>query len=172
MEGPVFDAFRSQFAIVYGTNTSDPQAQEDLKCLALRASRWTDWADLEVPVIPDKDLSDDRIRTMNLVLFGDEITNSIIARINDQLPIRFAEEGIRAGDKIYQGDLGFVEVFPNPLNQDHYVVILGSRNTELIAKAIDVYRAMPDYAVFSADTEFSKPETYSIFGYFDGKWEL
>jgi len=74
-------------------------------------------------------------------------------------------------------EIGFIVaspygIYPNPLNTERYVVILGGRTPEALAKAAQFHRKMPDYAVFGAETDFEKPDTFPARGHFDGAWEL
>lgn len=173
LEGPVFDALKSRFAVVYGTQTDDPVMRDTLKCAGDCAAFWSDWADAEIPIFADHEIDDGKIDAFNLILVGDNRTNQIIGRINDHLPIRFTESGIASDTDVYgDGNSGLIEVYPNPLNPDKYAVIIGGSTEDILMKAASSYRDMPDYGVFSESTDFGNPETFGTFGYFDSCWEI
>ncbi|MHB1000615.1 MAG: carboxylesterase family protein [Armatimonadota bacterium] len=172
LEGPVFDAFSSKFAIVYGTQTDNEELRDSLRCAGECAAYWSDWADIDIPIFADHEIDDDVISVYNLLLIGDDRTNSLISRVNDKLPVRFSEGGITVRNTELSGELGIIEVYPNPLNMDRYIVLIGSRSPEVLMKAVKSYRDMPDFGVISMRTEISKPQTFEAYGYFNGKWEL
>lgn len=172
LEGPVFDAFKSRFAVVYGTQTNDPEMRDALRCAGDCSAFWSDWADTEIPIYADSEIDDEIINSFNLILVGDNKTNLLINRINEQLPIRFSESGIVADTETFEEGSGLIEVYPNPLNQEKYVVIVGGSTEEILMKASSSYKDMPDYGVFSASTDFGKIETFAAFGYFNSCWEI
>ena len=173
LEGPIFDAFKSRFAVAYGTQTDDPEMRDALRCAGDCAAFWSDWADAEIPIFADHEINEEIINTFNLILVGDNRTNLVISRINDKLPIRFSESEIVSDvDVLGDGNSGLIEVYPNPLNPDKYAVIIGGSTEDILMKAASTYRDMPDYGVFSESTDFGKPETFAAFGYFNSCWEM
>ena len=165
LEGPVFDAFRSRYAVVYGTGEEDRALLEGIRSAADRSAAISEWADVEIPVLADHQVGDAEISSMNLVLVGDDRSNSIIRRINDGLPVRFTSDGVISGREKFPADAGFVEVYPNPFYAERYVVVLGGRTPEILKKAAEIYRCVPDYAVFDGETSLAE-------GYFDEGWEM
>ncbi|MCH9793553.1 MAG: hydrolase, partial [Planctomycetes bacterium] len=78
----------------------------------------------KVPVINDHEVSDKIIADKNLILFGDPGSNSLIAKIVEDLPIQWAKDQITVNGKNYETqNHGVVLIYPNPLNPARYVVI-------------------------------------------------
>lgn len=172
LEGPVYDALKSKNVIVYGANTDDSEYRNILQCTADFAVFWTDWGDIETQSLADYEVNDEIIANYNLILLGNADNNSILGKINDQLPVRFTNNGVSVVDEEHTGDLGFVLVYPNPLNTEKYVVVLGGNTEDMLVKASTMYRNMPDCVVFSPETDFLKPETFITYGYFDENWGI
>lgn len=67
----------------------------------------------------------------NLILIGGHIVNKVTERVNDKLPLRFTEEGIRSGisHELYPADeCGLVVKTRNPFNADKSIlVVAGNR---------------------------------------------
>jgi hypothetical protein len=127
---------------------------------------------VETPVLADYEVDDDILSNYNLLLLGNSQVNSIIARVNDRLPIRFDGTDICVNGRKCGSELGFIEVYPNPLNSNRYIVMLCGNTEDILVRMITTYRNMPDYGVFTLETDFSKPETFAAYGYFDECWRL
>src|SRR5205823_13648629 len=72
----------------------------------------------EVPVKDDRDVTAADWREANLILFGDPGSNSILAKIAAQLPLRWNREGVEAAGRSYGPDRIPVVIYPNPLSPD------------------------------------------------------
>ena len=120
---------------------------------------------------PDSAATADDIANDNLVLFGDPASNSIIARIADQLPIKWTKESIVVGDKTYTAsDHIPVLIYPNPLNPQRYVVI----NTGLVSGNFNSGGGYGDYAVLKLNQPDKGPVATEVAdgGVFDESWQL
>ena len=72
----------------------------------------------------DSAITDDDIKNSNLILWGDPSSNRLLARIADQLPIKWSEKEINVGDQTYDATKNVPAfIYPNPLNPSRYVVI-------------------------------------------------
>ena len=101
------------------------------------AAEWDAFADGFPRIATDTELTDDQIRRYNLVLFGTPETNSILARIADQLPIKITGQGFAVGDKTFSGaEIGLVMCYPNPLAPDHYVATTAALSTAAASPSI------------------------------------
>ncbi len=126
MADTIIDAFTEPYLLVVGSQ--DPS----LRQLALDTMKAIQNGGLSKPVdlSPIVVLADDKVgpaqmKAKNLILFGDERTNSIIARINAKLPIRLAEGRIISGERTFSyPDQGLMMVYPNPLAPGRKVVIV------------------------------------------------
>jgi len=137
--------------------------------------------------VTDTSITEDDIARSNLILFGTADSNSIIAAINDLLPIRIRRDRIAAGANVYEGDnYGLYMIFPNPLNPQRYVVI--SHGTFPGWAATDVRWLeilWPDYVVFDMNVvprqaggdpyggqTVYHPDAWVEAGFFDQYWRL
>ncbi|HID05640.1 MAG TPA: hypothetical protein EYP10_00680, partial [Armatimonadetes bacterium] len=149
------------------------------------AEHWRRWAKGNAIVKRDVDITSQDIRTANLILVGNVHNNCIIQRINGFLPIRFAvnepavvmSNGVRvAGD-----DVGIKMLYPNPLNPNRLIVIMGGTTWK---GTVDVMRRFGnwfdwglldhrnwfDFGIFDSRTR--DPETFIAVGFFDQDWQL
>jgi len=185
IEGPIEDAFRRPFILVYGTGEADKALADCSKAQAERFAR--NWAKRYVKacaIKADRDISASDIANNNLVLYGAPWVNSIYSRIADQLPISVTRDGISlkgvTGKGDYSGnDIGVRFVYPNSLATNRYVVINAS-STVAGLEGIDFRfenwfdwipydnRAWYDFCVF--DNLTVSPETFLESGLFDRFW--
>ena len=65
------------------------------------------------------------MQNANLILFGNELNNAIIARINSKLPIQLDHGKIISGERTFSyPDQGLMMVYPNPLAPARKVVVV------------------------------------------------
>jgi dienelactone hydrolase len=173
LQGPLNDAFLDAFLCVAPTGTANhsaaaDQAAQELDRFARMFAR--DFCG-EARIKEDRALTAADIAQNNLVLFGDPGSNQVIARIADQLPIKWTKERIEVGGKSYSAaDHLPVLIYPNPLNPRRYVVI----NAGLSAQGNRGPAGYGDYAVLKLhrlpDGKLA-PETVDE-GVFDESWQL
>jgi hypothetical protein len=154
------------------------------------------------PIRFDAQITDEDVRTRNLILWGNDKTNSVIARINAKLPVRLDGHKVIAGDRVYDyDDVALAMVYPNPLNPERYVLI-HSGNTWMAQSDVWIrqmsddqaketinyfrigggYPTLPDYFIFRQNrvglTHFYNPSyrklNVSVLegGFFDAHWRL
>jgi hypothetical protein len=162
---------------VIGTRGKGPVADET-RAAAAQAARvlardWMIRVNGIVSIKNDSSVTDDDISSRNLVLFGNANTNSIIGRINNQLPIKFASGGIVVGQRTFGGDAGVIMIAPNPLNQAKYVVMVGGSSASSYQAAGRMCVAdLPDYVVFDSSAFSGKKLTFLAGGFFDKSWRV
>jgi pimeloyl-ACP methyl ester carboxylesterase len=176
--GPVIDAFNQPFLFVVGT-VGGKSGSVELLGAARRsaeaiAREWMQRAAGIVEIKRDIDVTPDDIATRNLVLFGSASSNSLIAQINEELPIRFAGTSIWAGGRIITGeDLGLIMAVPNPLNQRRYAVIVGGTTPRSFETAGRLRLTdLPDYVIFDRKALAGNQVAYLSGGFFDKYWRL
>ena len=68
----------------------------------------------------------------NLILAGGPKVNTLVAEINDRLPIRYtrdcAEVYSTVSSKAYSGNIGVIELVKNPFNSGKFLLIVGGLN--------------------------------------------
>jgi predicted esterase len=150
---------------VYGTQGSAGEnraARETAERLAAQPRT----VDITFPVKADTAITAEDIERASLILLGTPASNAVLARIEDQLPVRFGDDGITLGGKTYDGeDRLVVLVYPNPLRPDRYVVILGATSPGAYDGVHGLGWGHPDYSIRDAKGEAI------VEGNFDIAWQ-
>ena len=179
LQGPIDDAFMEPFVCVTGTGTPWSRKHEmwAQASLNLFEQEYDKWLRAEVPVMTDRDVTDEVIKDHNLILFGDPGSNSLLKRVVPGLPVKWTADEFEINGKSYSSDEhGLVLIYPNPLNPRRYVV-LNSGHTlhEKDFKASNswLFPKLGDVAVLRIDTENkgSEPEVEWA-TLFDSHWRL
>ncbi|MFK7778702.1 MAG: prolyl oligopeptidase family serine peptidase [Gimesia sp.] len=126
LQGPIDDAFTLPFVCVKGTGK--PWKKElnewSQSVLTLFEKEFDKWLRAKVPTINDHEVNDKIIADKNLILFGDPGSNSLIAKVIEDLPVQWDKDQITVNGKSYDTqNHGVVLIYPNPLNPARYVVI-------------------------------------------------
>jgi fermentation-respiration switch protein FrsA (DUF1100 family) len=176
--GPVSDAFNTPFLFVIGTAGGERDAGA-LRRAAHRAAEalardWMARANGIVRLKRDSEVTTHDIASNNLILFGNARINSLIAQINDDLPIRFTADGFTTGGQIKRGDdLGLVLAVPNPLNLQRYAVIVGGHTPQSFEAAARLrFAELPDYVIFDRSVFAGEEPAFVAAGFFDKFWRL
>ena len=132
LQGPIDDAFTGAFVCITGTGKPVSKSHQDWSDWTLNRfkSEYDKWLRAEVPVIDDttatkrlQDEDSDLLRK-NLILFGDPSSNSIMAKVIKDLPVKWNGVTFTVNGKDYDAaNHGLSLIFPNPLNQNRYVVL-------------------------------------------------
>ncbi|MCC7494674.1 MAG: NPCBM/NEW2 domain-containing protein [Fimbriimonadaceae bacterium] len=182
--GPLEHAFMSRFLLVCGT-TGDRRTNEvNRRMTEQLAEKWRRWGrEQRARVKLDRDVTAQDIADSNLVCFGGPDSNSVVAQINDRLPVRFEGDAVVAGAQRFRGrDVGLKLCYPNPLNPQRYVCVLAGVTWEgtydingrfgnFFDWGVFDDRNYFDFLIFDAQTS-QEPETAVLFGYFDPDWSL
>lgn len=179
MQGPIDDAFCERFVIVL---PSRPARHG-------RVQRWIDretsylkerWARLmrgDVQIVMDRDLTDDQIKTCNLICFGDFSSNRFLHKISDRIPLEWTRETLRVGDQTFD-PAKHVPVFcyPNPLNPNRYVVANSGLTFRKFSNTSNSRQIamLPDWAVLdvTAKDDSIYAGRIAAQGFFDESWKL
>lgn len=172
--GPMFDAYNSEFIIVYGTQGGDPEEIEVNRDVALlSAVKWDTWAHGDCEIKRDTEISPEDMEYAHLILIGSPESNAILARIDDKLSIRLEGESVLMGDKRFTGEhVGLNLIYPDPLNPDRYVLVRAGvnwRGTKVVPR---LERRPPDYVVFDGEYEKMGWASFNAARFFDGRWKL
>jgi len=110
------------------------------------------------------------IADYNLILFGDPGSNSVIARVIGQLPIRWSKTEITVGtQKFAAADHIPAVIYPNPANPKRYVVINSGHtfgDADFRGTNAWLYPRLGDYSVLTATGDVA------LSGFFDEQWWL
>jgi hypothetical protein len=181
LQGPIDDAFLDRFIIVKPTR--DPMHERTGAWAAAECDRAIrDWRTVfrGEPLV-DTDFEMEEYGRSNLVLFGDPSSNRLLADMlkhwPDKLPVKWSDGKLVMGDKTYPADSHMpVLIFPNPLNQNRYVVLnsgITFREGNTVSNALQVPK-LPDYAIIdvTAPADPGAPGKVVDAGFFGEKWEL
>jgi enterochelin esterase-like enzyme len=176
--GRVSDAFNRPFLLVVGTQGAGARS-EALNMAANRAAErlareWMMRAEGIANIKRDVDVTSDDLAMRNLILFGNADTNAVIAKINNQLPLRFNGSGVSAdGKKILGEDLGIVLIAPNPLQTNRYVVVVGGTTPNSFETAARLnFNELPDFVIFDKRTLAGEKQDFLGGGFFNKFWKL
>ncbi len=179
LQGPIDDAFMDSFLFVTPTGTPlNPQIGAWVEAEKTHAIvHWRQQYRGEARTKTDSEISTEDIANHNLVLWGDPSSNKILAKIADQLPIKWTSTGILVGNKSYSADKHVpVLIFPNPLNPKRYVVLNSGftfREYDYLNNARQVPK-LPDYAIVDTSQPITSraPGGIADAGFFNESWEL
>jgi hypothetical protein len=179
LQGPIDDAFLEAFIMVKpsGRPMNSKTADWAEKEMKHAIDHWRKQFRGDAPVKSDTEIRDADIANNNLVLWGDPMSNSVLAKIADKLPIKWTERGITVGEETYAaGSHVPVLIYPNPLNPKKYVVLNSGftfREYDQLNNARQVPK-LPDYAVIDITTPPNSryPGKVVRAGFFGEKWEL
>ena len=172
LQGPVDDAFVDPFLCVRPTGTPwNPVSREwSAKTLEVFSANFAKWLRGDVRVKDDARVEASDIADYNLILFGDPGSNSVIAKVIGQLPIRWSKTDITIGKHTFgASDHVPVMVYPNPLNPRRYVVINSGHTfgeDDFRGTNAWLYPRLGDYSVLTAAGDVA------LSGFFDEQWRL
>ena len=176
--GPAADAFTRPFIFIVGTRAKNGNDAKMIlasrRAAQFQRREWMVRADGRVEIKLDSEVTPQDIATYNLVLFGNSTVNSLIARINGRVPVNFSGQGIGAGRKRFAGvGTGAVLTFPNPLNRDRFVVILGGLDPKSMETAGRLrLNELPDYVIFDKNALAGERVRFVAAGFLDKYWRL
>ena len=182
LQGPIDDAFTAPFLCVRGTGTPWNRAVHDhaIGSLDRFAEEWPRYFRGDLPVKEDTAVTDDDIRTKNLILFGDPGSNALIADALPRLPMEWTRETLCLGGEEYSapGHMPAV-IVPNPLPgaDDHYLVVNSGhtfRGADLGAFNYLLFPRWGDWAVVEVAPRDRAgepgPDRVLKAGFFDEQW--
>ena len=178
LSGPLWDIYSSSSLLVYGTKSSDKSMTEAAKKCAesFADPKWME--PVTFKIVPYTDVTKSDIEMNNLVLFGSEQSNELLAKIKDALPIRIDGNIVRLTNEQYKAEnIGYVLIYPNPLNHDKYVAVFAAstpRTLNCFDSIWPAFNSMPreiDFGVFEfLDRE--KNVKWLRKGLFSSKWKF
>ena len=177
--GPLTDAYFGSMIHVYGTQNADHT--DALRSAAEQGSRgWPLWLwNFRQPVVADTDVTSEMMRSATVVLYGSDGDNSVLERIESQLPIRIERDAVVVGEQRFAGrDVGVRFIYPNPLAPDSYVMVQGAVQPSGVVAGRNLPDFLPDYLVYDGRTTRNRarlvtgPNRALAMGYFDRHWQL
>ena len=179
LQGPVDDAFWDRFVMV--TPTGEAMHADAAKWVASESRRAiTEWRRQfrgEAIVRKDTEITGADIASSNLVLWGDPLSNSVLGKIADKLPVQWTREAVVVGGQRFPAAThAAILIYPNPLNPSKYVVLnsgLTFREAHYLTNSQQTPK-LPDYAVVDITTPPGdrQPGKIVLGGFFGERWEL
>jgi hypothetical protein len=178
LQGPIDDAFMSAFIVVKPTGTSrnklfDRWSKSEMERFIIQ---WRRQFRGDVIVKNDFEITTADLSS-NLIIFGDQESNSFLARINNKLPIKWNAARIAVGNNTYSSkDHALIMIYPNPLNHKKYVVLNSGftfREESFLNNAKQI-AMLPDWVIVDLNTPPGPvhPGMISHAGFFGERWEL
>jgi hypothetical protein len=177
LTGPIDDAFMSEFLFVSpsGFALNDRVGAWASGELTSAVKMWRDIFRGDVPAKKDTEVTDDDIKSNNLILWGDPYSNRVLRRVLRGLPIKWTKTTLDFRGKSYDAEhYAPILIFPNPLNPKRYVVInsgIDFRNDAYGSNALQTPK-LPDWAIIDLDTPTTPrwPGKVAAAGFFDERW--
>lgn len=187
LAGPIDDAFTTKFVCVQGTGRPWNANVQKYADASLRRFAW-EWHRYfrgELPTKDDRDVTDEDVRTSNLILFGDPGSNSYLKKIVARLPARWTEtELVVDGQNYTAADHTPAFICPSPdagPGAGRYVVINSGhtfREAELAKLNYLLFPRWGDWAVVKVGDRYpengSEPFTDDVVkaGFFNEDWQF
>ena len=179
LQGPIDDAFMDSFLMVRpsGQPLNDVVGAWTDAELRHALDHWRRQFRGDARAKNDTEVTDEDIASSNLVLWGDPSSNSLLAKIASQLPIRWDAKGVYTPEANYPADRYVpVLVYPNPLNPKRYVVVNSGftfREYDYLNNARQVPK-LPDWAIVDLSVPISSraPGGIANAGFFGEQWEF
>lgn len=127
--GSIADAFADRFLVVIGTGgDGNDRAAIQRICDDVQNS-WKSSQFGTCRVCKDNDFDEKEEIDSNLILVGNEITNSVWRKLGGNLALMAEEDKIQIKQRVWTGrKLSAEMVLANPLNPKHQIVLIGSKN--------------------------------------------
>jgi len=177
--GPIDDAFYDRFIFVRPTGAAQNSRVDAWAKVELERAiaEWRRVFRGDAIVKNDKDLTEEDIKSANLVLWGDPGSNSVLAKVLPKLPLKWTKETVALGS--HQLDAAHhapVLIHPNPLNPNRYVVLNSSFTFRMGARTSNSMQTpkLPDWALVDLRTppDDTTPGLIYDAGFFDEYWQL
>ena len=180
LQGPIDDAFMDSFLCVRPTGM--PWHEEHAAWAEWTLERFSrefdKWLRGQVPLVNDTQVTPEQMAEQNLILFGDPGSNAVLAKVIDQLPVKWTKtELVVAGQTYDPAAHAVVLIFPNPLAPHRYVVVNSGHTfheAEFKASNATLYPRLGDMAVLKFERQANGRYVESVLqaDVFDSSWEL
>jgi hypothetical protein len=167
IEGPVNDVFSGRFILIKGTANNKSKLDVAGK-LFTDSWKYNFFGDCLVK--EDQNLNINDITNSNLILLGDMLPGTLAYSILSKLPVHKSAGSIIIANKVFSGTaLNYSLVYPNPLNNKRYVLIINTNSKSFLAEQLEnlPLKGWYDYQVWNYNSEDEIAH-----GYFDKNWQL
>ncbi|OYP35246.1 hypothetical protein CGZ80_12170 [Rhodopirellula sp. MGV] len=179
MQGPIDDALMDSFLFVLPSKSSkDKTFQQWAESEAQHAMvHWRKHFRGDIRVVHDNEVTKDMIMRHHLIAFGDPDSNSLLARLQDGLPMRWENDAIVLGDHRYpRSSHAGILIYPNPSNPDKYIVANSGftfREYDYLNNARQTPK-LPDWAIvdITEGATTRAPGKVIDAGFFNESWQV
>ncbi|MCA9077304.1 MAG: hypothetical protein KDA93_19920 [Planctomycetaceae bacterium] len=179
ISGPIDDAFMDSFLFVTPSGECRNAAVEEWTRSEFEhaVTHWRQQMRGDARVKVDADITEEDIAKHNLILWGDPASNSVMARVIQDLPIQWTASEVIVGERRFDAAYHApILIFPNPLNPQKYVVLNSSftyREYDYLNNARQTPK-LPDWAVVDlrVPSDSRWPGKIVDADFFNEKWEL
>lgn len=171
-------AYFSPFMLIYGTIGDSLSSRNNFAQARMQSYVWWYRANGYVEILPDTEVTSDIIKDYNLVVFGNAETNSVLKWINHKLPVRVERESIIINNqRLIQKNLCLIEIYPNPLNSEKYVLVYSATSAEAeklmgFFMPLHTGAGLPDYIVYDKSVLVYGWGGVIAAGFFDREWKF
>lgn len=176
--GPIKRAYFSPFLFVYGTRGDSLSTERNLHQARLQSYTWWMRANGLVEVVPDTEVTEEMVEKYNLILFGNNETNSYVKEINYKLPIHMEYGHIFLDkEKIAPDSLCLIEIYPNPHNRERFVLLYSASNQDMerftgLFSTLYSSAGLPDFIVWDKTALNYGWAGVVAAGFFDQNWRI
>jgi len=166
--GPLNDFSNTPYAVVVGTQSSDPAMNEACRQIANDyVARWQKAQHCSPRVFVDTEVTDKDIAQYSLYLIGGADANAVTAKLAKQLPLQVDKSGITMWGRSFAtaDDAAYKVILPNPRNPERYVRLSGAATAAGMTALSDIPDDVYDFGIVDAATK----EPIAC-GVFDAHW--
>ncbi len=136
LNGPILDVFKDPYVVIWGSRSKSSKLSAENEKIAQLLSNGG-------PCFSDSKFPAEVIDSHNIVLVGTSESNSLLEKIAKQLPVQIEADQIIANNKKYNNEnMGYILVYPNPMNINKYVAVFSATSTEAISQIPKAYYDM------------------------------
>lgn len=177
--GPIDDAFMSSFMFVRPTKTArHPEVDKWTKSEMNRAvEQWRRHFRGDVRIKDDTEVTAEDMANHHLIVWGDTQSNTLLAQMQEKLPITWDEKEIVAGTaKHAAATHALTMVYPNPLQPTKYVVLNSGFTFREFAQLNNARQVamLPDWAIIDLSTPADAvwPGKVVSADFFNEEWQV
>lgn len=122
LQGPIADAFASEFLLVYGDEEDFYLAQAEADAIR-NPSASRECLAGDFPFKSAAEVTVEDIARYHLILFGSADSNPLIRTIGSQVPFQATKDGVHEVGGAYYPNAKAIFIHPNPLNPERYAVV-------------------------------------------------
>jgi hypothetical protein len=136
LHGPVWDAFTDAYVVVWGTHSKNKEFCKTSEETAVSLANGG-------PCFADINMTEELVNEHNLIFVGVKESNVWLSKIYKELPLQINESSLVANGRCWTGrDMGFILIYPNPLNPERYAAVFSATSTVAMSNISDAYSQM------------------------------